>query len=69
MATTPLPSIVASSRGLLQEEGGLPGVRISTGFDPNEYKMIKSLVTTSANHHFWEMSLKQGLMGLMTPKK
>ena len=40
-AATPLPGFVASSRGLLQEEGGLPKARTSDGFDPNAYKLIK----------------------------
>jgi len=41
MATTPLPGFVASSRGLLQEEGGLPKACTSDGFDPNAYKLMK----------------------------
>jgi len=39
--TTPLRGLIASSRGLLQEEGGLSKARISDGFDPNEYKLMK----------------------------
>ena len=41
MATTPLPGFVASSKFLLQEESGLPRVRISDGFDPSAYKLMK----------------------------
>ena len=41
MATTPLCGFVASSRGLLQEEGSLPKARTSDGFDSNGYKLVK----------------------------
>jgi len=41
MAVTPLPDFVASSRDLLQEEGGLPKACISDGFDLNAYKLMK----------------------------
>jgi len=41
IAATPLPGFVASSRGLLQEEGGLPKVCISDGFDPNACKLMQ----------------------------
>ena len=36
-----LPGFVASFRGLLQEEGGLPKARTSDGFDPNVYRLMK----------------------------
>jgi len=38
------------------------------GFDPNAYKLMKDPAMTLANHHFWGVSLKQDLMGLMIPK-
>jgi len=41
MVATPLSGFVASSRCLLQEEGGLPKARTSDGFDPNVYKLMK----------------------------
>jgi len=41
VAAAPLPGFVASSRDLLQEEGGLPKACTSYGFDPNVYKLIK----------------------------
>jgi len=41
MTTTPPPGFVASSRGLLQEENGLPRMCTSDGFDPNAYKLTK----------------------------
>jgi len=69
IAATPLRGFVTSSRGLIQEEGGLPKVHTSDRFDPNAYKLMKGPSTTSTNHHFWGVSLKQGLMGLMTPRR
>jgi len=41
MATTLPPSVVTSSRGLLQEECGLPRVRTSDVFKLNAFKLIK----------------------------
>jgi len=41
IVAAPLSDFVASSRGLLQEEGGLPNVHTSDGFNPNAYKLMK----------------------------
>jgi len=41
MAATPLPGFVTSSKGLLEEEGGVPKARTSDGFDLNAYKLLK----------------------------
>ena len=41
MVRAPFPCFVASSRGWLQEEGGLPKECTSEGFDSNVYKLIK----------------------------
>jgi len=41
VATTPLPSFVASFRGLLQEESGIPKARISDEFVLNAYRLMK----------------------------
>jgi len=41
LAIISLPHFVGSSKGLLQEETGLPRVRTSDGFDPTMYKLIK----------------------------
>ena len=38
---TPLPSFVASFRGLLHEESELPRVHISDGFELNANKLMK----------------------------
>jgi len=37
----PLPDVGTSSKGLFQEESGLPRVRTSDGFDLNAYKLMK----------------------------
>jgi len=42
LTTTPLPSFVASSKRLLQEESDLPKVCISDRFDLNAYKLMRS---------------------------
>jgi len=41
MVRAPLPGFVGSSKGLLQEKGGLLKAHISDGFDPNAYKLVK----------------------------
>jgi len=41
IAAAPFPGFVASSKRLLQEEGGILKARASDGFDPNAYKLIK----------------------------
>ena len=41
MATTSLSSFVASLRGLLQEESGLPRVRTNDVFNLNAYNLMK----------------------------
>jgi len=41
MAVAPLLGFASYSRGLLQEEGGLPKVPTSDRFDPNAYKLTK----------------------------
>jgi len=52
VAVTPLPSVVTSSRGLLQEEGGLSKACTSDGFDPNAYNMMERSGYALTNHHF-----------------
>jgi len=69
MAAAPFPSFVASSKGLLQEEGGLPKARTSDGFDPDAYKLMKGSSITSASQNFWGVSLKQDLMILITSRR
>jgi len=41
MTKAPLPDVVTSSKGLLQEKNNLPVVHTSDGFDPNAYKLMQ----------------------------
>ena len=52
IAIAPLPGFIASSRGLLQEEGGLSKACTSDEFDPNAYNMIERSSYALTNHHF-----------------